>query len=533
MRSTQAGRQPGSRWWRVLSCSTVCLFLAGPAVTPVASAASAIQFSGELTGMVTDSAGKPQPGAIVLLFNKQDRLLQRSSTDPGGGFGFADLLPDLYSVHVSLSSFVPAIKDRIQIKPGMRSAIEVNLSKVFSSVQFVSMTPLPGALMNDSWKWALRADSATRSVLRLLPQEPASDAISGPAQRVALFSDSRGLVKFSAADGSNLSSDGQADLGTQFAFETSLYGANRLQVAGDFGYASGSALPSAALRTSYSREFAPGVKPEISVTMRQLFIPMRVGQSLIGTPQADGSLPALRTIGMSFDDKAQISDSLRMEYGFAFDNVNFLESMHYFSPYGKLIYSLPHGHVDFTWTSGNQRPELGMAGADPGADLQRDLTTLSLLPRVTLMNDHARVQRGEDFELGVSQRFGSREYRLSGYRERVSNTTLTVANPEAGLFPGDLMPDLFSNSALFNIGKFDTYGYTASVTQDLGDNYKVTVIYGSLGVLAPRPDGNAFNTADDLRRIMEVGHRGSLTLRLSGNVKATGTKLMASYQWTD
>ena len=40
-----------------------------------------IRFSGELGGLVTDVAGKPQPGAIVLLFNKQDRLLQRSATD--------------------------------------------------------------------------------------------------------------------------------------------------------------------------------------------------------------------------------------------------------------------------------------------------------------------------------------------------------------------------------------------------------------------------------------------------------------------
>jgi hypothetical protein len=359
-------------------------------------------------------------------------------------------------------------------------------------------------------------------------------ATSDIATHSPFFSDSRGLLKISAADGVTVSADGEADLGTQFAFETSLYGSNHVQVAGDFGYASGSAAPSAALRTTYSRELADGLRPEVAVTMRQLFVPMRVGQSLIGNPQNDGAaLPALRTIGVSFDDKTQISDALQMEYGFAFDNVSFLDSFQYFSPYGKLTYTVPRGKVDFTWTSGNARPELGIGMADPGADLQRDLTTLSLLPRVTLMDNRAKVQRGDEFELGISQRFGSREYRASAYQEHVSNTTLMVASPQAGLFPGDLMPDLLSNSALFNAGSFNTFGYNLSVTQDVGENYKVTLIYGSTGVLSPREDASNFETADDLRKLIQSGHRGALTLRVSGTVKATGTRMTASYQWTD
>src|SRR6185312_4544487 len=56
----------------------VCLPLFG---TSSARAETAIRFSGELGGLVTDAAGKRQPGAIVLLFNRQDRLLQRSATN--------------------------------------------------------------------------------------------------------------------------------------------------------------------------------------------------------------------------------------------------------------------------------------------------------------------------------------------------------------------------------------------------------------------------------------------------------------------
>ena len=39
--------------------------------------------------------------------------------------------------------------------------------------------------------------------------------------------------------------------------------------------------------------------------------------------------------------------------------------------------------------------------------------------------------------------------------------------------------------------------------------------------------------ADDLRAILEVGHRPAVTVRASGTVKPTGTRFVTSYQWAD
>ena len=487
---------------------------------------------------------------MVLLLNKEERVLAHAATDALGAFAFGDLQPDSYSVHVSLTNFVPAIRDRVSIKPGMRSLLEVNLSRIFSSVQLVSMTPISGSLMSDSWKWALRADSAMRPILRFLPVEIGSSPSGPSTSGTMLFADSRGLVRISASDGATVSGDGQADLGTQFAFATSLYKGNFLHLAGDVGYAPGSTAPSAALRTTWSKELPTGDTPEVAVTLRQIYVPLRIGQGVMGNAQnnpgqADGPLPALRTLGFSFENRKEISDNLQMEYGFAYDNVSFFDSLHYFSPWGRLTYAIPHGKIDFTWTSGNPRPELsmetsganGLEASGASADLQRELAAVDVLPRVTLMDGRTRVQRGEDFDIGYSQRFGSREFRISTDHESISNTTFALASSTGGLFPGDLVPDLFSNSSLFNMGRFDTYGYSASVTQDLGGDYKVSLIYGSTGVLSPREAQRGTETsisdADDLRGIMAVQYRPAMTVRVSGTVRATGTRLVASYQWTD
>ncbi|HYA16609.1 MAG TPA: carboxypeptidase-like regulatory domain-containing protein [Bryobacteraceae bacterium] len=504
-------------------CLAAVLFVSPAPAAPI------VHFTGALGGLVTDSAGKPQADAVVLLFNRQNRLLQKSATDALGSFTFADLLPDLYSVQVSVATFVPAMRENIAIRPGMRSLLAVSLSKVFSSIQLVSTSPLPGGLMTDSWKWTIRTNDALRPVLRFLPQAP-----GGPEEetRASVFSDSKGLIRISAADGVDLSNSGVSDLGTQFAFATSVNGGNHIEVAGGVGYATASGAPSAAIRTSYSRDMSSGASPVVSLTMRQFYMPARVGQAMAGSPN-DANIPMLRTLGINFADKKEIADGLTMEYGFETDSVLYVNHQEYFSPFAKLTHDLPRGKVDFTWTSGNARPELGMSATDSNGDLQRDLNSLAALPVVTLASSKVRVQRGTDYESGVSERFGSREYRVSAYYDDVSNTALTIASPSMDLFPGDLVPDMMSNAAMFNAGRFQTSGINASVTQDLGQNYQVMVIYGSQGVLTARSDEISGTSADDLRKLLETGHREALTLRATGTIRCTGTRFITSYEWTD
>lgn len=498
----------------------------GLLLPPAASAATTFRFSGALSGLVTDPSGKPQPEATVLLFNRQNHLLQRVNTDSLGSFSFAELLPDLYSVQVSLASFVPAIREQIQIKPGMRSLVSVNLSKVFSSVQLVSTSPLPGGLMSDNWKWTLRTDEALRPVLRLLPAE----RIDAPAEtRASVFSDSRGLIRISASDSADVSSSG--DLGTQFAFATSVYGDNHIAVAGDLGYASASGAPSASIRTTFSRDVA-GARPAVSVTMRQFYLPMRLGQFMGGSP-GDANLPALRTMALSFSDKTDLSDVMDLQYGFELDSVSFGNHLNYFSPWAKLSRTLDRGRLDFIWTSGNARPELGIEATDGDLDLQRNLAALATLPRVTLRDGNAHVQRGSDFELALSQRFGSREYRVGAYYDDVSNTALTIASPTGSLFAGDVLPDTISATALFNAGTFQSSGYTVSATQDIGSQYHFTVVYGSLGVLSPRSLAVTGATGEDLRRLIDTARRSALTVQATGTVRGPGTRFVGSYEWMD
>jgi len=473
--------------------------------------------------------GTPQMGATVVLFDRRERLCERVVTNEKGTFAFASLMPDVYALRVNLAAFLPAFKNNIVVQAGMRSLLDVNLSSLFSSIQLLPMTPDQGALMTDDWKWVLRTSSSSRPVLRILPGKRLDD--SSPRRTQAAFSDTRGLVSLSGGDAGRVSGFGnEADLGTAFAFATSLFGSNQLQFSGNLGYGSLTGVPSGGFRTTYSHPIGE-TNPEISVTMRQLFVPGR------GIPGQDNTLPPLRTLSAGFTDKTQIGDSLDLDYGFELDTVSFIDRLHYFSPYARLTYSLPNAaaaKIDFTYTSGNARPELGMETAEPqGTELQRDIRSLAVLPRVSMRNGRAQVQRGENYELGISRAFGSREVRLAAYREAVTNATLTMVSPNGQFFEGDTLPDLFSNSSVFNAGDYHTIGYTASITQSVGENYKLTVIYGSIGVLAPVSNEISSDTPDGLRALIRASRRDALTMRASGAAPVTGTRFSASYQCSD
>lgn len=500
-------------------------------------AGAPVRFAGAVSGLVMDSLGKPQPGASVALFNQQERLLQRAYTDIAGNFSFGDLLPDLYSIQVSLSSFETAARDRVQVRPGMRSLVEVNLSKVFSSIQVVSTVPAPGGLMSDEWKWTLRADASLRPILRLLPSgamaSSAHAAIAGgTGSGTAVFHDSSAMVKISATDSSlsDAAAD-EADLGTQFAFATSVYANNRVRVSGDLGYGSATGQPAAALRTTYSREIF-GDTPSVSVTMRQMNASTHVGQVQGGGP-GESSLPTLRTLSISLRNQAQLTDRVLLQYGSELDTITFLDRLQYFSPWAKLTYAAPHGHLDLVFTSGNAQPGLaaGTHASDDG--LQTELTALSLLPRLTEYNGHVKVQRGDDYEIGYSEVVGSMEYRISGYHQYVANSTLTIANPDSSLFSGDLLPSMFSSSALFDAGNLSTSGYTVSATRSFTPRDKITLAYGTLGVMTPASDSPIYPDAISLRQAMATANRRALTLRSAGAIKHLGTHYVASYQYVD
>ncbi len=498
--------------------------------------ATSPRISGSIAGIVRDAAGIPQMGATVLLFNKYEKLLQRALTNDRGAFGFPTLNPDLYSVRVSLASFMPAMKHKIAVQPGMQSLLYINLANMLSSVELVYAAPGQGALMSDDWRWTLKTATATRPIMRFGPELDDPEQTGSP-----VFSDTRGLVKISGGDAGTLASpNGEQDLGTAFALATSLYGRNLLQVSGNVGYGA-TGLPLAGFRTSFSRD---GMGPEVSITMRQIYLPSRAG---IAATTTDG-LPALRSITAATVDRLAITSNLTLVYGGSLDSVSFGDHLDYYSPFARLTYDLgAYGAFQFGYSAGAPPTELtsysnaavdsSALNSDEGrngtAELSGDLSALAQIPRVSMRDDHVKVQRTQNLEIGYEKVMGNSTFNLSAYHENVSNAALTIMSPE-GLFQSqDVLPDLSSNSSIMNIGGYERFGYAASLTQRIGGKLELTGSAGRAGVLTMGEQSIEVASADDLRSQIHNGQRFWGSAQASSTLPHTGTQVIGSYEWTD
>ncbi|MEP7363913.1 MAG: TonB-dependent receptor [Acidobacteriota bacterium] len=521
-------RQPKVAW--VAPLAALAGFLCAPAANAIEPGGI---LAGTLSGLVSNTAGVPQMGASVLIFNRFDRLVARAITNDRGSFDFFSLPADTYSLRVQLASFVPAIKYNISIQTGMKSYLAISLATVFSTVELVYIAPSQAAIMSEDWKWVLRGSGGTRPVLRILPGDV---DISDPArkrQAASMFSGTSGIVRVSAGDGGTSTAAGsQTDLGTAFALATSVFGANRVQFSGNLGYASSAGIPAAGFSTSYQRQAgAETLGPEVSVTMRQVFLPSRAGGTL-GLGQANG-IPALRSMALTLSDRQELTEDLVLEYGTKLESVSFLERLNVLSPFARLRWgNVDEGTIEFGYSSGAAPMELINNSSAPEADLQQQLSTLSLFPRISLRGGAARVQRTENFEIGYRRKFGSRTFSGAVFRESASNAAMTMAAPGGFYGTADLLPDLASNSSVFNIGSYQRMGYLAAVTQQISEDLSATAGYQHAGALDPANAVTSSN-ADELRSSMHRTQRGAVFVRLTGKVPRMGTHFTSSYQWTD
>jgi hypothetical protein len=342
----------------------------------------------------------------------------------------------------------------------------------------------------------------------------------------SLFSGTSGLVKLSAGDSDPFSGNPQ-DLGTAFVLATSVNGSSQVHVSGNVGYAA-SGFPSAGFRTTFRRENERGEGPQLALTVRQIYLP-----SLLGSGPAGSDTPALRTASISTFDKLDIADLIHLEYGVSLESVSLFGRMNHVNPFARATYDLGEkSAVQVAVSSGTQPVEL-LAGS-ANQDLNQDLMALGQMTRISRRDNQAAVERNKVIEAGYTAVKGSRTYRASVYGEEVSDAAFLLSGDSGFVDSGDLLPDLASRGIGFNVGDYRRMGYSASVTQALGDRVEISVAGGRTDALQLQksPDALPAN-GDDLRSGIRNAPRPWVTAQADASVPVTGTHLATSYGWTD
>jgi hypothetical protein len=461
--------------------------------------ALAAEQPGAISGYVRNSSGAPQMGAVVEILGSAHRSFT-VFTDAAGFYTASGLVPGLYTLRVTAPSFLPALREKVGLRPGGSLNINVTLSTLLGVMQLGPIRSVPD---DDDWKWTLRS-VANRPILRVFDDPNATATSDAEKQN----HDTKGTVSFLAGSAAGGYGTG-SDMSTSFTLERSIFSDGRLAFSGNVGY--GSALPAAVVRTSYSHRMANGSTPVIGLTMHR-FSP------------SDPSLhnAALQALALSAADDMTIGDVLEFKFGSELQTVQFLGHLNAFRPYGTAdLHVSPNTVVEYSYTT--SRPDLR---SEKGFDSEpADLSESN--PRVSMLGFETRIENAHHQEVSVSHRIGKNNIQLAAFSDRVTDPALTGTG-EVTAAGGFLLPDVSSGTFSYAGPDLNTKGLRVVLQRKFSSDLTATLDYAMGGVLdLSRNDV----PLDKAQQWISTQRRHAVAAKLSGKLPRTQTSWIASYRW--
>ena len=122
-----------------------------------------------VSGVVRDSAGEPQIGAVVQLLQPDLSVLAAAYTDSKGRFTFSGVIPGRYSVKAIATSFLPSLRENVRVRRS--TVVNLTLNTLYEVMQWLPAQPKAANAPKDDWAWTLRS-AANRPLLRWLEDGP-------------------------------------------------------------------------------------------------------------------------------------------------------------------------------------------------------------------------------------------------------------------------------------------------------------------------------------------------------------------------
>lgn len=464
-------------------------------------AASAQTRTGTISGAVKNSAGVPQMGAAVKVLLGAGEIVT-VFTDAHGRYTAANLPAGTYVVRASAAAFLPSLRENVALKAGAHLVVNLTLSTLFEAVQLLP-NRRKGADDEEDWKWTLRSAS-NRPILRLV-DDSAVMVSQGRSADDPVLKAKIAFMAGGAAEGFGSTSD----VATAFSLERSMFSSGTVSLRGNVGY--GEANPSAVVRAGYRRDLGSS-HPEVAFTMRRFAAP-------------DGLLHggAMQALALSVNDRTSIADFLDVTYGGEFQSIQVLGHVNAFRPFGAAdLHFGPDTVVEYRYATSapNTRLEKGFDTAPA------DLSETS--PRMSLAAGGPQVERSRHQEISVSRRMGKTNVQVAAFSDHVRNTALIGAGDPVDEL--NTLADVYSGTFTYDGGNLNTNGMRVVVQRKLMSDLTATVDYAMGGVLDL---GARSATWQDVSGLLRAQRRQALGTKFSGRIPRAGTKVIASYRWTN
>ena len=458
----------------------------------------AVERPAAISGYVRNASGVPQMGAIVEILSSATHSLV-VFTNGSGFYSAGNLVPGVYTVKVSAPSFLPALRERVGLRPGTTLNVNVTLRTLLGAMDIV---PARGPADDDDWKWTLRS-MANRPILHIFDDDPTS--VSEKQDH-----STRGTLSFLAGSAASGYGSG-SDMSTGFTLERSVFSASRVGLSGNVGYGDG--LPAAVLRTSFSHRLPDGSEPSVALTVRRF-------------AQSDPNLhnAALQALALSAADDLTIGNVLELKFGSELQTIQFLGRVTAFRPYGSAdLHFTPDTVLEYAYATSlpDDRTEKGFDSSP--ADLSETN------PRVSVANFTTHLERGHHHELSLSHRMGKTNLQVAAFYDRVGDTALTGIG-DVSAAGGFALPDMYSGTFSYTGKELDTNGVRVVLQHKFSSDLTATLDYAFGGALdLQHPDV----PLADAQQFLANQHHHAVAAKFSGTIPRSHTRWIASYRFVN
>src|SRR6266702_2837845 len=460
--------------------------------------------SASVTGLVRDSTGVPQMGAVVQLLRPDLTMVASAYTDSKGRFTFSTLSPGHYAVKAMGTSFLPSLRENVRVRSN--TIVNLTLNTLYEVMQWMPAEPRAGTAQKDDWAWTMRS-AANRPLLRWLEDGPLVVVSEGPGSAPKLKA--------------RLMATGQE--GT--------FGENGERIT-----AVVEDTPSDSRELLARVDFEPGTDGGV-----ESMLGFRQELGFAGSVQSVAAVaihPEIEGAGSGGLDEAAIrswesinmGDEFQVEAGAQQVLARFGQN----SP-NTVVASLPF--VSVGWRRDDSSTlSYRLSTSLPGSRSEDESRPGAWLPSLSIRNGDLALERGLHQEIAWFRKTDATDLTVLLYADSLNNPVLEamsrLASEDTSQIAGNALYDKASGLIRAAGPGFSTTGIVATAERRLpgGNNLRVSYANGDALVMQHPSKRSAL----PFNQVLALAHpRLSLmySLSLSGTLDGTGTRWRASYRW--
>jgi len=449
---------------------------------------------GSISGVIRNSAGVPQMGAVVELLRPDMSVIASAYTNSKGTYTFADILPGKYAVKAMGALFLPSLRENVRVRAN--TVVNLTLNTLYEVMQWLPAETRTAGASKDDWEWTLRS-AANRPLLRWLEDGPLVVVSDRPGSRPKLKA--------------RLMASGQE---------------------GTFGESGERFTASVEDTPSDSRELLARVDfaPDTDAGMESM-LGFRQDLGFAGAVESMAAIsihPVVEGSGGEGLDEVAMRSSERINLGDEFEiNAGAQQVMARFgqnSP-NTILETLPFATI--AWRGGNSTVSYRLATA-PSVPNQSESQVGFYLPRVSMRDGQLALEHGFHQEIGWERRTDTSGVSFLVFSDSVENPVMQASGRTGNSY--GVLSD--PRSGLIRVAgqNFSSTGFMAVVEHRVAGGNQVRVSYAN-GEALVMP---ALQRQTGLNQVLNAAkprHAQMYAISLSGKLEGTGTRWHASYRW--